>query len=84
MRGNSLIKQVLEYKDFGYIKVKLNDMMAKKNITTYELSTKADIRFQTVKKLKEATEVTRINLDVIAKLCYVLDCKVEDLLEYEQ
>lgn len=84
MRGNSLIKQVLEYKDFGYIKVKLNDMMTKKNITTYELSTKADIRFQTVKKLKEATEVTRINLDVIAKLCYVLDCKVEDLLEYEQ
>lgn len=82
MRRNTLDKKVLEYKDFGYIKIKLNDIMTKKNITIYELSTKADIRFQTIKKLKEADEVTRINLDVIAKLCYVLDCKVEDILEY--
>lgn len=79
---NTLDKQVLEYKDFGYIKIKLDTIMKSKNITTYELSTKADVRFQTIKKLRESDEVTRINLDVIAKLCYVLDCKVDDLLEY--
>ena len=79
-----LDKQVLEYKNFGYIKVKLDGIMKKKDITTYELSTKTNVRFQTIKKLREADEVTRINLDVIAKLCYVLDCKVEDLLEYKK
>lgn len=79
-----LNKQVVEYKDFGNIKVKLNKIMTKNKITTYELSNKADIRFQTIQKLKEGTEVTRINLDVLAKLCYVLDCKIEDLLEYEK
>lgn len=78
----SLNKQIIEYKDFGYIKIKLHEIMKEKNITTYELSTKTGIRFQTIKKLREAFEVTRINVDVIAKLCYVLECKVEDLLEY--
>ena len=84
MKRNTLDKQVLEYKNFGHIKIKLDAILNKKNITTYELSNKADIRFQTIKKLREADEVTRINLDVIAKLCYVLDCSVEDLLEYKK
>lgn len=79
-----LDKQVLEYKNFGYIKVKLDGIMKKRDITTYELSTKTNVRFQTIKKLRETDEVTRINLDVIAKLCYVLECKVEDLLEYKK
>ncbi len=77
-----LEKQVIEYKDFGYVKIKLDDIMKEKKITTYELSKNANIRFQTVSKLREADEVTRINLDVIAKLCYVLDCEISDLLEY--
>lgn len=79
-----LNKQVLEYKNFGIVKVKLNEIMTEKDITNYQLSNKANVRFQTIKKLREGEEVTRINLDVIAKLCYVLECKVEDLLEYEE
>lgn len=79
-----LNRQVLEYKDFGYIHIKLDSIMQAKNITTYELSKKTNIRFQTISKLKSANEVTRINLDVLAKLCYVLECKVEDLIEYQE
>lgn len=77
-----LNKQVLEYKDFGYISVKLDSIMKAKDITTYELSKKTNIRFQTISKLRSANEVTRINLDVLAKLCYVLECNVDDLIEY--
>ena len=73
----------IEYKDFGNIKIKLDEIMTKRNISTYELSKNANIRFQTIKKLREGLEVTRINLDVLAKLCYVLECRVQDLIEYE-
>ena len=79
-----LSKQVVEYKDFGYVVIKLDKIMKERNISTYELSSKAGIRFQTVKKLREGTEVTRINLDVISKLCYVLECKIQDLMEYQE
>ena len=79
-----LNKQVVEYKDFGVIKVKLHEIMTRKNITNYQLSNHANIIFQTIKKLREGVNVTRVNLDVIAKLCYVLDCSVEDIFEYVQ
>lgn len=77
-----LEKNVLEYKDFGYIKIKLNKIMAKRKITVYELSNKANVSFRTIQGLENGELVTRINLDVLAKLCYVLDCNVADLLEY--
>ena len=35
-------------------------------------------RYYKVKK------VERVDLDFIAKVCFVLDCQVEDLLEYEK
>ena len=77
-----LNKNVLEYKDFGYIKIKLNKIMDKRKITVYELSNKTNVSFRTIQGLKDGQSVTRINLDVLAKICYVLDCEVYDLIEY--
>ena len=45
-----LTKQVFEYKDYGHIKIILDEFMKKNNITTYKLSTKANVRFQTIQK----------------------------------
>ena len=46
-----LEKQVIEYKDYGHINVKLKERMDKDGITVYELSNKCDVRFQTIKVL---------------------------------
>lgn len=77
-----LDRQVIEYVNFGHIKIKLDKIMKQKDITTYELSNKANLKFQTVQNLRNSGKVSRINFDVLAKLCYVLQCKVEDLIEY--
>ncbi len=79
-----LEKKVLEYKDFGYVKFKLDKIMKMRNISVYELSSRANVAFNTIKKLKEGEDLTRINIDVIAKLCYVLDCEISDLMEYKK
>lgn len=79
-----LNKNVLEYKDFGYVKFKLDKIMKERKITVYELSSKANVGFKTIKKLRDGEDITRINLDVLAKLCYVLECEIEDLLEYKK
>lgn len=47
-----LDKEIFEYKDFGCIKICLDDLMNSKNISTYELSTKSGIRFQTIQSLR--------------------------------
>lgn len=76
-----LDKQVFEFKEYGTIKINLDTIMVKKNISTYELSSKANIRFQTIQNLRQGTS-SRIDLEVLAKLCYVLDCTPNNLIEY--
>ena len=78
----SNVKSVLQEVEYGKIKIKLNEIMSTREISTYELSNKANIRFQTIQSLKENT-ASRIDFEVLAKLCYVLEIKVEDLIEYE-
>lgn len=76
-----LDKQVFEFKEYGTIKINLDTIMVKENISTYELSSKANIRFQTIQNLRQGTS-SRIDLEVLAKLCYVLDCTPNTLIEY--
>lgn len=76
-----LEKQVFEFKEYGTIKINLDNIMADKKISTYELSNKANVRFQTIQNLRQGNS-TRIDLEVLAKLCYVLDCTPSALIEY--
>lgn len=80
---NNEIKEIMQELQFGEINIKLDDLLNARNISTYELSTKSNIRFQTIQGLRE-NKSTRINFNILAKLCYTLNCKVEDLLEYKE
>lgn len=80
---NNDIKEIMQELEFGEINIKLDALLNARNISTYELSTKSNIRFQTVQSLRE-NKSTRINFNILAKLCYTLNCKVEDLLEYKE
>lgn len=75
------VKQIVYEIEFGSINSKLDNIMNDRGITNYELSTKSNIRFQTIQSLRD-NSATRIDFEVLAKICYALDCKVEDLLEY--
>ena len=74
-------KELFEYKDYGRIQINLDKLMEDKEITTYELSSKANIRFQTIQNLRKGIS-TRFDLEVLAKICYMLDCKIEDIITY--
>ncbi|MCR5146710.1 MAG: helix-turn-helix transcriptional regulator [Clostridia bacterium] len=80
---NSNVKMIMQELDYGDINVKLDNLMNKRNISTYELSTKSNVRFQTVQALRE-NKSTRIDLNVLAKLCFALGCNVEDIIEYQE
>lgn len=75
------IKPVIQEIEYGRINSNLDKIMKNKGITTYELSNKTNIRFQTIKNLRENTS-SRIDFEVLAKICYSLDVKVKDVLEY--
>ena len=76
------INAVVTEVEYGNIRVKLDDIMKARDISTYQLNVKTNIKFQTIQNLRENTS-SRIDFEVLAKICYALDVKVEDVLEYE-
>ena len=75
------IKPIVFEIEYGKIVVKLDEIMKKLNVSNYELNSKANIKFQTIQNLR-INKSSRIDFEVLAKLCYSLNCKVEDILEY--
>ena len=75
------IKTVAVMREYGNVKIKLKDIMDAKGITRNRLSKATGTRFEVVDKWYRG-EVERIDTDILARFCFVLDCKVEDIVEY--
>jgi len=73
---------IVEYKEYGYIKLKVKDVMDNKDVNVYNVSESMGVHFQTIQNLYNSETVTRLDFRLLAKLCYVLECKTEDLIEY--
>lgn len=65
----------------GKIKIKLNELIKKAGISKNKLSHKAEMQRTQINNYCK-NEVTRLDTDVLARICTVLDCKIEDLLEF--
>lgn len=70
-------------KSYGYIKVNLKDIMDEKNITINQMSRLSKLRYETVRKYYKE-EVYLLDIDVLTKFCYFLDCEIDDLLVYNK
>lgn len=75
---------IILIKDYGKITVKLAQMMEKKKITRNRLRTLTGIKYEVIDRYYKAQNIERIDLDFFAKVCFVLDCEISDLLEFEK
>ena len=74
---------IVEIKNYGKIKLKLNEFMDKRGITRNGLATAVNVRFEVIDKWYR-NDVEKLDLDVLARICCVLECEVEDLLIYNK
>lgn len=77
-----LLQNQVQEVNFGYIRLKLKTYLDERGITRNQLAVKSGIKYQTIDKYYKSKTVERLDLVLLAKICYVLDCKVCDLLEY--
>ena len=63
------------------IKNKLSEMMGKKRMNMAEVARLANLNHITVFKIYHDKTKT-IELETINKLCFALNCKIEDIFEY--
>lgn len=69
--------------EYGKIKFKLDKLIKEKNLTRNKLSVLSHVRNDTIKKMIDG-DMTRIDLDVVCRLCKTLECSIDDLIEYEK
>lgn len=58
---------------------RLWETMKEKNVSTYQLREKGGIDSKTIRRLKANKNIETKTLN---KLCFVLNCKLEDIAEY--
>ena len=71
----------MEDRDYGTIRIKLDEMIEKQNISKNKLAHRAEMQRIQLNQFCKGT-VTRLDTAVLARLCCALNCKIEDLLEY--
>jgi len=65
------------------IKIKLSNLLGERKMRVAELSRKTGINQNTLGKLYHEKGASGTKLKTIDKLCEALDCRIEDLFEYE-
>ena len=66
--------------DFGYIKIKVNELIEEKGISKNKLTHRAEMQRTQLNQYCNG-EITRLDTAVLARLCAALDCKIEDIVE---
>lgn len=67
--------------EYGSIRLKLGELMEEQNISINKLAFRSEMQRTQLKAYRD-NKVQRVDLAILSRLCYALDCNINDLLEY--
>ena len=67
--------------EYGKIRIKLDELLKKSGMSKNKLSHKAEMQRTQINNYCN-NEITRLDTDVLARICTALECKIEDILEF--
>lgn len=77
------LRSVVNLTSYGNISIHLKELIEDRGITRYRLAKLADTRFEVVEKWCSGT-VERIDSDLLARFCYILNCEITDIIQYHR
>ena len=82
MKNEDLMKKELfVMNQYGHIEIHLKEYMDERKITRNALSRAVNTRFEVIDKWYNG-HVEKIDADVLARICYVLDCSPGEIIRY--
>ena len=66
---------------YGTIRIKLDQLLQESGLSKNKFSQRAEMQRTQLNNYCK-NEVTRLDVDVLARICTVLNCTLADLLEY--
>lgn len=78
------LKPIITYQtqEYGFIRVRLRQALDSRGITRNRLRTLTGVKYDVIDRYYKSDTVQMADLDFFAKVCCVLDCGLEELLEY--
>ena len=73
--------QVKRMAEYGTIRINLDKLIEKSGLSKNKLSHRAEMQRSQINHYCN-NEVTRLDIDVLARICTVLECVIGDLLEF--
>lgn len=67
--------------EYGTIRIKRDELIEKSGISKNKLSHKAEMQRTQLNNYCN-NQITRLDIDVLARICTVLNCSISDLLEF--
>ena len=67
--------------EYGTIRIKLDELIRKAGISKNKLSHRAEMQRSQINHYCN-NDITRLDTDVLARICTVLECEISDLLEF--
>ena len=74
-------KGVFTVNDYGSIQVDIKSIMDNKGISRNALARAVNTRFEVINKWYDGT-VEKIDSDILARICFVLECTPADIIKY--
>lgn len=69
--------------NYGHIEIHLRELMDQQQISRNALARAIDTRFEVIDKWYKGN-VEKIDADILARICFVLKCKPQDILKYKK
>lgn len=78
------LKPIVTYQtqEYGFIRVKLRQALDSRGITRNRLRTLTGVKYDVIDRYYKNETVQMADLDFLAKVCCVLRCGLDELLEY--
>lgn len=74
-------KSLITYIDYGCIKCNVSELIKQSNLTKTQIARRTGIHHQTIQMYMDNTAI-RYDEEILAKLCYVFDCNLNELITY--
>lgn len=74
-------KELYTIKDYGHIQINLKKYMDENSISRNALARAVNTRFEVIDKWYHG-HVEKIDADILARICFVLNCTPGDIIQY--
>lgn len=71
-------------KEYGRVVITLKDAMERQGMTRNRLARLTGLVYNSINRYYQNAPISSVDLDVLAKICFIMECDIVDVLKYER